>query len=245
MQKISGCFRKEQDARAYWRISSYLKTVSSHDVNPLVAIQMALAGSIPEQKTGTDSSYLCIENEPGAMLAILKHLCGKEKENALITYNIEHIMSTACRVKNNLNVNMYLTPLKDGYEANLNKLRAMALFYYNENGGDILNFFQSKKPELCCWTKSEKNKKQPHLFYIRKDTPIINKNNNSIISACPIARHTHRCPGWDKKRKTKPIRPLNAKALIQIETCLYNKPGALYYLLKNIKFEEKQCCSTK
>ena len=47
-QKISGCFRKKQYAKAYCRISSYLQTMSSQGVNPLVAIQMALAGSIPE-----------------------------------------------------------------------------------------------------------------------------------------------------------------------------------------------------
>ncbi len=47
-QKVSGCFRKERYARAYCRISSYLQTMSNQGVNPLVAIQMALAGSIPE-----------------------------------------------------------------------------------------------------------------------------------------------------------------------------------------------------
>jgi transposase len=42
-QKISGCFRKEQYAKAYCRISSYLQTMASQGVNPLVAIQLALA----------------------------------------------------------------------------------------------------------------------------------------------------------------------------------------------------------
>lgn len=52
-QKISGCFRKEQYARAYCRISSYLQTMASRGVNPLVAIQMALAGSIPDSELDT------------------------------------------------------------------------------------------------------------------------------------------------------------------------------------------------
>ncbi|MCP4745440.1 MAG: transposase [Desulfobacteraceae bacterium] len=53
-QKVSGCFRKEQYARAYCRISSYLQTMSNQGVNPLVAIQMALAGSqFPEQEIDT------------------------------------------------------------------------------------------------------------------------------------------------------------------------------------------------
>jgi len=52
-QKISGCFRKEKYARAYCRISSYLQTMSSQGVNPLVAIQMALAGLILDQEIDT------------------------------------------------------------------------------------------------------------------------------------------------------------------------------------------------
>lgn len=43
-QKVSGCFRKEIYARAYCRISSYLQTMASQGYNPLIAIQMALAG---------------------------------------------------------------------------------------------------------------------------------------------------------------------------------------------------------
>jgi transposase len=43
-QKVSGCFRKEIYARAYCRISSYLQTMASKGYNPLIAIQMALAG---------------------------------------------------------------------------------------------------------------------------------------------------------------------------------------------------------
>lgn len=42
--KISGCFRKELYAKAYCRISSYLQTMANKGYNPLIAIQMALAG---------------------------------------------------------------------------------------------------------------------------------------------------------------------------------------------------------
>lgn len=49
-QKISGCFRREQYARAYCRISSYLQTMASQGVNPLVAIQLALMDSNHEVK---------------------------------------------------------------------------------------------------------------------------------------------------------------------------------------------------
>ena len=45
-QKVSGCFRSEKYAHAYCRISSYLQTMANKGVNPLVAIQMALAGEI-------------------------------------------------------------------------------------------------------------------------------------------------------------------------------------------------------
>lgn len=43
-QKISGCFRRNRYAQAYCRISSYLQTMANQGVNPLVAIQLALAG---------------------------------------------------------------------------------------------------------------------------------------------------------------------------------------------------------
>jgi transposase len=46
-QKISGCFRKVEYARAYCRISSYLQSMANQGINPLVAIQMALAGNVP------------------------------------------------------------------------------------------------------------------------------------------------------------------------------------------------------
>ncbi|BCL61447.1 hypothetical protein DGMP_21400 [Desulfomarina profundi] len=45
-QKVSGCFRKQQYAHAYCRISSYLQTMAADGVNLLVAIQIALAGQI-------------------------------------------------------------------------------------------------------------------------------------------------------------------------------------------------------
>lgn len=47
-QKISGCFRTEKYAKAYCRISSYLKTMANKGYNPLVAIQMALEGRATE-----------------------------------------------------------------------------------------------------------------------------------------------------------------------------------------------------
>lgn len=43
-QKVSGCFRAEIYAQAYCRISSYLQTMANKGHNPLIAIQMALAG---------------------------------------------------------------------------------------------------------------------------------------------------------------------------------------------------------
>jgi len=43
-QKVSGCFRKEVYAQGYCRISSYLQTMATKGYNPLIAIQMALAG---------------------------------------------------------------------------------------------------------------------------------------------------------------------------------------------------------
>lgn len=45
-QKVSGCFRSSQYADAYCRISSYLQTMANKGHNPLIAIQMALAGEI-------------------------------------------------------------------------------------------------------------------------------------------------------------------------------------------------------
>jgi transposase len=45
-QKVSGCFRNEEYAHAYCRISSYLQTMANCGYNPLIAIQMALAGQL-------------------------------------------------------------------------------------------------------------------------------------------------------------------------------------------------------
>ncbi|VAW86749.1 hypothetical protein MNBD_GAMMA17-1173, partial [hydrothermal vent metagenome] len=45
-QKVSGCFRVTLYAQAYCRISSYLQTMANKGYNPLIAIQMALAGEI-------------------------------------------------------------------------------------------------------------------------------------------------------------------------------------------------------
>ena len=47
-QKVSGCFRTLRYAEAYCRISSYLQTMANRGINPLIAIQMALAGKISE-----------------------------------------------------------------------------------------------------------------------------------------------------------------------------------------------------
>ena len=46
-QKVAGCFRTEAFAKAYCRISSYLATMANRGINPLIAIQMALAGHAP------------------------------------------------------------------------------------------------------------------------------------------------------------------------------------------------------
>ncbi len=45
-QKVSGCFRVELYAHAYCRISSYIQTMSNKGYNPLIAIQMAMAGEL-------------------------------------------------------------------------------------------------------------------------------------------------------------------------------------------------------
>jgi hypothetical protein len=48
-QKVSGCFRTQQYAEAYCRISSYLQTMANQGHNPLVAIQMALSGQLYDE----------------------------------------------------------------------------------------------------------------------------------------------------------------------------------------------------
>lgn len=47
-QKAAGCFRTLEYAKAYCRISSYLQTMKNKGINPLIAINMALQGPIPE-----------------------------------------------------------------------------------------------------------------------------------------------------------------------------------------------------
>jgi transposase len=45
-QKVSGCFRSEIYAHTFCRITSYLQTMAYKGGNPMIAIQMALAGEI-------------------------------------------------------------------------------------------------------------------------------------------------------------------------------------------------------
>ena len=45
-QKVSVCFRIEIYALAYFRISSYLQTMANKVYNPLIAVQMAMAGEL-------------------------------------------------------------------------------------------------------------------------------------------------------------------------------------------------------
>ena len=49
-QKVSGCFRTEIYALAYCRISSYLQTMANKGYNPLVAVQLALAGELDSMR---------------------------------------------------------------------------------------------------------------------------------------------------------------------------------------------------
>ena len=42
--KVSGCFRTQLQAKAWCRVSSYLDPMAALGYNPLVAIQIALAG---------------------------------------------------------------------------------------------------------------------------------------------------------------------------------------------------------
>ena len=43
--KVSGCFRTRPNAEAWCRMSSYLSSMAALGYNPLVAIQIALAGN--------------------------------------------------------------------------------------------------------------------------------------------------------------------------------------------------------
>ena len=45
-QKVSGCFRNAEFARAYCRISNYLQTMVTQNHNLFVAIQMVLSGQL-------------------------------------------------------------------------------------------------------------------------------------------------------------------------------------------------------
>jgi transposase len=45
-QKVSGCFRPVTCAEAFCRISSYLQAMANKGVNPMTAIQLALAGRL-------------------------------------------------------------------------------------------------------------------------------------------------------------------------------------------------------
>ena len=47
-QKVSGCFRSEEFAHAYCRVSSYLDTMKAHGYNPIIALQFVLKGEIPK-----------------------------------------------------------------------------------------------------------------------------------------------------------------------------------------------------
>ena len=46
--KVSGCFRTRVYAEYWCRISSYLQSMAAMGYNPLVAIQIALAGRAAE-----------------------------------------------------------------------------------------------------------------------------------------------------------------------------------------------------
>ena len=43
--KVSGCFRTEHNAHAWCRITSYLDSMGALGYNPLVALEIALAGN--------------------------------------------------------------------------------------------------------------------------------------------------------------------------------------------------------
>ena len=47
-QKVSGCFRSSEYAHTYCCILSYLQSMTNKEYNPLVAIQIALAGEAHE-----------------------------------------------------------------------------------------------------------------------------------------------------------------------------------------------------
>jgi len=67
---LSGCFRSGQYARAYCRISSYLQTMANKGYNPLISIQMALAGEVG-LGGGRANTFIKIIESIGYVIAIL------------------------------------------------------------------------------------------------------------------------------------------------------------------------------
>ena len=63
-QKVSGCFRTRKYAEAYCRISSYLQSMANQGYNPLVAIQIALAGrAVDNLRQLVDVDHLAVVTE--------------------------------------------------------------------------------------------------------------------------------------------------------------------------------------
>ena len=56
--KVSGCFRTPTYGEAYARISSYLQSMAALAYNPLVAIQIALAGQAADMVKQHDGPTL-------------------------------------------------------------------------------------------------------------------------------------------------------------------------------------------
>ena len=56
--KISGCFRTPAYGKAYARISSYLQSMAALGYNPLVAVQIALAGQAADMVEEHDGPTL-------------------------------------------------------------------------------------------------------------------------------------------------------------------------------------------
>ena len=55
--KVSGCFRTQAFGEYYARISSYLQSMAALGYNPLVAIQIALAGKLPRWSRNTTARH--------------------------------------------------------------------------------------------------------------------------------------------------------------------------------------------
>ena len=56
--RVSGCFRTPAYGEAYARISSYLQSMAALGYNPLVAIQIALAGQAADMVKEHDGPTL-------------------------------------------------------------------------------------------------------------------------------------------------------------------------------------------